>query len=101
MLSRDDSAAFQSGFLVGKVLSALTPDAMKSTANDLSRLKNLPNPASRVFNWGILSNSLKQFSFTLDGELKSLIISGDTELLADVLKDIHNHFKTKTSVNNN
>ena len=63
---------------------------------DIGRLKNLHNPATRVYNWGIIANCLKKLGFPIDSEIKSLIVSGDIELIADLLKELYNHFKAKS-----
>lgn len=76
---------------IGKIISSLTDQQV--ILGDISRLKNQHNPASRVFNWGIITNCLKQLGFRLDAEIKSLIVSGDIELISDMLKDLYNHFK--------
>jgi len=42
---------------------------------------------------------LKKLGFPIDSEIKSLIVSGDIELIADLLKELYNHFKAKSQLN--
>jgi len=55
----------------------------------LDKLKDSSTPASRLYNWNILSEAMKKMGITLDSDIKGLIVSGDTQMLAEILKDIY------------
>lgn len=96
MIENEQMKLMQNGILIGNIIKKLSDQP--SITSDIERLKNLSNPATRVYNWNIITTSLKQMNFKLDGEIKSLIISGDIELIADLLKDLFHHFKNKAFI---
>lgn len=46
-------------------------------------------PTARLFNWNVLLERLKRLGIELDADIKALIVGGDLEMIAEVLKDIY------------
>ncbi|KAL4454999.1 hypothetical protein ABPG74_006381 [Tetrahymena malaccensis] len=93
MISDEQAKLFQNGIQLGKLLTQITDNY--NVINDVARLKNLQNPSTRVYNWNIIQNCLKCIDYKLEGEIKSLIVSGDNEMLSDLLKELYKTFKLK------
>lgn len=55
----------------------------------LDKLKDSNTTASRLYNWNLLTDAMKKMGISLDSDIKSLIVAGDTQMLAEVLKDIY------------
>ena len=54
----------------------------------LDSLKELYTPAARIYNWNILTEAFKKFNVIIEPDVKSLIISGDREMLLELLKEL-------------
>lgn len=57
----------------------------------LDKLKDSSTAASRLYNWNIISDAMKKMGIELHSDIKSLIVSGDTQMLAEVIKDIYEY----------
>lgn len=44
-------------------------------------------PAARVYNWNIIQQSMNSINIPLDPEIKSLVISGDSDMINEFLKE--------------
>ena len=51
----------------------------------INTLKKVTNTSSKLYNWNIISETMEMLQMKLDPDIKSLIVAGDTALVADVL----------------
>eukprot|EP00906_Rhabdomonas_costata_P032235 RCo045424 len=49
------------------------------------------SPQARLYNWTVLAGLLDKFGFTLEPDIKTLIVAGDVEILVDMVKSVHQH----------
>ena len=64
-----------------KKLPLVTPPNMK-------QLKEMNNPAAKLYNWNIITDSLSKFGYNVEPDIKSLIIAGDVDMIAEILRDL-------------
>lgn len=57
---------------------------------EINTLKEVKTPASKLYNWKILSTALENFGLVIDSDTRSLIIAGDRDMVVDVLQQIYN-----------
>ncbi|EGR33928.1 hypothetical protein IMG5_030700 [Ichthyophthirius multifiliis] len=57
----------------------------------IDKLKDSDNPASRLYNWNLINEAMKKMGISLDQDVKSLIVAGDTQMLAEVIKDLYDY----------
>lgn len=55
-------------------------------------LKVYATPQDKLYNWNLLSDLLKSMGFTLNVEMKRLIVSGNTQMLNELLKELYDFF---------
>lgn len=56
---------------------------------EINTLKEAVTPASRLYNWKVISRSLEAFNIMIHPDTKSLIIAGDTDMVVEVLSLIY------------
>lgn len=80
------------GVKIGELLDRINTNNHCYTGSlSLDKLKDSSTLATRLYNWNILSDAMKKMGISLDKDIKSLIVSGDTQMLAEVLKDIFDY----------
>ena len=52
-------------------------------------MKNQHTPGVKLYNWNILQDAFKKMNLPLDNDIKNLIVQGDTEMINELLKDVH------------
>ena len=57
--------------------------------SNIDSLKNATTPASKLYNWNIICESLKKLNIIIDQDVKSLIVAGDLDLINEVLREIY------------
>lgn len=55
----------------------------------LDTLKEVQSAAARLYNWNILSEEFAKIGIKVDQDVKGLILSNDTEMIHELLKEIH------------
>lgn len=59
----------------------------------IETMRDLNTPAVKLHNWNVVSENLKLLDIPeIDSELKSLIVSGDIEMVNEIIKDIFDTF---------
>ena len=56
---------------------------------NLDTLKELNSPSAKIYNWNLLVQVFRNFSVTVDPDVKSLIVAGDNEMILELLKELH------------
>jgi hypothetical protein len=59
------------------------------TPPNLKQLKEMNTPGARVYNWNIIAESLSKFNYTIDKDIKDLIVAGDEDMILATLKDVY------------
>jgi len=84
------------GILFGKIViyyNKLISISDKSHKLDIEpqikNLKEINTPASKISNWNILSDVYRKLRINLDADIKSLVISGDYEMMHEILKEVY------------
>jgi len=85
-LSREAAAEFENGLRVGRLLQVL-PGA--GAGSKLNALKDLNTPVAKLYNWNQLLPSLRERGVQVDADMKVLIVAGDTDIVLDVLQQLH------------
>ncbi|EAR95077.2 hypothetical protein TTHERM_00640050 (macronuclear) [Tetrahymena thermophila SB210] len=89
-LDSNTTKQFEVGSKIGELLDKINKNNHNYTGYmSLDKLKDSNTAASRLYNWNILTDAMKKMGITLDQDIKSLIVAGDTQMLAEVLKDIY------------
>lgn len=93
-LSSPLTSSIENGTFIVKVLQTLLkkyniPNS-PSLSNSLSaqNFKQVTSPASRFYNWNMISESLKTWGFILDKETVNLIVLGDLPMINEFLKEL-------------
>ena len=93
-LDPDLSKKFENGQIFAKIIKILKKNVeMKSkipiaTPSNFAQLKDADSSAAKLYNWNIIADSLLKINFKLDNDIKSLIVSGDTDMISELLKDL-------------
>jgi hypothetical protein len=56
---------------------------------EINSLKEVKSPASKLYNWKILSAALELLGVKVDPDSRSLIVAGDRDMVIEVLKSIY------------
>jgi len=54
----------------------------------LDSMKDSLTPTAKLFNWNLIKTALDMYEIKLSDEEKSLIVAGDTQIIADLIKQI-------------
>lgn len=57
-------------------------------------MKDSITPATKVYNWNLISKALESAGIPLEEDLKSLIIAGDLQIIVETLQQIYNAVTT-------
>lgn len=80
---------FENGKIFSEIIKNIFSMENKPFPKTLDNLKDQNTPAARLYNWNVLYENMKQLGFTLDQDLKSLLVSGDVQIINEFLKDIY------------
>ena len=58
---------------------------------NIDSLKEIFSPAAKIYNWNILSLIFQKLNINVDPDEKSLIVSGDLEMIHELLKEIYSN----------
>jgi len=47
-------------------------------------------PAAKLYNWGVITKTLESIGIPVEEDVKNLIISGDLQVVSELLKQIMN-----------
>ncbi|KAM3144420.1 hypothetical protein pb186bvf_003584 [Paramecium bursaria] len=87
-LDEQQSKQFINGVKFGEILQKLFE--MKNIhVNLVDTMKNQHTPGVKLYNWNILQDAFKKMNLPLDNDIKNLIVQGDTEMINELLKDVH------------
>ena len=87
------TSSLANGALLLKILQAIiNKKSINQKLPPPIALKNHSTPSDRLYNWSLLSEVLKSLGFNLDLEVKRLIVTGDTPILNEFLKQLHQFF---------
>jgi hypothetical protein len=93
------TTSLEVGHLFLKLLQAINSSkSLNLKLPPAAALKNFSTPQDRVFNWNLLGEVLKTMGFTLEPEMKRLIVSGNTSKLNDLLRDLYAFFNAEQQV---
>lgn len=84
-LTRDASSEFETGIRIGRLLQVLPGTKPRK----LATLKDLNTPVAKLFNWNLLLPELRDRGVQVDADMKVLIVAGDTDIVIDVLRQLH------------
>lgn len=87
----DDFERFQSGQLMIpmiKHLSKVSPEPVYS----LETLKNVKGSSAKIYNWKVIFKALNQLDVKIEADSKSMIISGDKEIIVELLENIYKQY---------
>lgn len=94
---------FSTGLIFARLVTRIVKNLTKAGKINPINLSNLDNmkasstPASLTYNWNLIADILKQLNVTVDKDIKELIIGGDTEMIQDLLREIHDHYHPKSA----
>lgn len=91
-----DFSSFESGQLVIpmiKQLSIQTPDL----ASSLDLLKNVKGNSAKLYNWKVIIKALQTLGVEIDPDSKAHILSGDRDMIIDLLENIYKHYKKSST----
>ena len=94
-LTEESSKQLESGYKVGELIKFVAErisSPKKSYTVNISKIKNQLSPAAKVFNWNEIQKQLNNLDITLENDIKSLIITGDNELLTTILWDLYQKY---------
>lgn len=90
VLDEHQTSLFENGKKIGEVLCILAQEhGIESKDIHIDKFKDSSTPACRLYNWNIIGDGLKKIGIPLDADIKSLIVAGDIQLVAELLKDIY------------
>lgn len=89
-LKREAAAEFENGVRVGRLLQLLG-------GRQISNLKELNTPVAKLYNWNALLPELKARGVHVDADMKVLIVAGDSDIVLDVVKQLHVHATAQPS----
>ena len=46
-------------------------------------------PSARLYNWNVISETMKKLGINMDPDIKSQIVQGDSDMLNEYLKDLY------------
>jgi hypothetical protein len=87
--------ALYSGIKIGELLSRIDTKYQTELAASGHALKDANTPTARLYNWNVLTDRLRRIGVELDSDIKQLIVGGDLEMVAEVLRDIYQLQKQK------
>ena len=65
-------------------------------SHSLDALEHSNQPQMKLYNWNTISETLKSsFKYNLDPDTKTLIVAGDTDVLSNLLDELHNILSSK------
>ena len=94
LIDKKSTVRFENGLSFTPLLKHLNQvqnnlDRLTTPMPDINTLKKVNNPSSKLYNWNVISKTMEMLSVKLDPDIKSLIVAGDTALVADVLEQIY------------
>lgn len=88
-----NTTQLETGTLILKLIQTInTQQSLNQKLPSLSALKLHATAGDKLYNWSLLADILKGFGFILNEEMKRLIISGNTAILNDILKELFDFF---------
>ena len=94
-LDEKTSKLIQNGTIFVKLIRILKRHAQTisklplQTPPNLKQLKDTNSAGARVYNWNIIIDALGKMNYRVDGDIKTLIIAGDEDMILEVLKEVH------------
>eukprot|EP00831_Metopus_contortus_P046539 TRINITY_DN37390_c0_g1_i1.p1 TRINITY_DN37390_c0_g1~~TRINITY_DN37390_c0_g1_i1.p1 ORF type:complete len:176 (-),score=39.37 TRINITY_DN37390_c0_g1_i1:63-590(-) len=90
-LTPEASQQFRVGLKVASVIGNCVKlkAAKKPKSDKLSQVKDSASPTIRLQNWNIIREALSGLGIPISDEEKSLIISGDQQMIVELLKTIY------------
>lgn len=94
MLDPDLSGLFETGLVfpnIVKYMKRKLNDEKKfplPTPPNMKQLKDISSPAAKLYNWNIVADALSKFGYNLEPDIKSLIVAGDVDMIAELLRDL-------------
>lgn len=94
-LEADLSGMFETGLIFPKIVKFMKKKRNEEnrfplpTPPNMKQLKDMISPAARLYNWNIIADSLSAFGYHIDPDIKSLIVAGDVDMIAEVIKDLY------------
>ena len=82
ILNRPATLEFENGVRVARLLQALGSESYDT-------LKENNAPVAKLYNWNLLLPKLTQRGCDVDQDMKVLIVAGDTDIVVDLLKQLH------------
>jgi CH-like domain in sperm protein len=83
------SKNFENGRIFSEIIKHIYSLENKPFPKTLDNLKEQSTPAARLYNWNVLYENMKHLGFALDPDLKSLLVSGDVQIINEFLKEIY------------
>ena len=99
LLDESIGNSFFNGTIFSKILQKVIESSSKTSdkglvpQTNIDGLKTATNPSSKLYNWNVVCDTLRKLSIDIDQDVKSLIVSGDTDMINDILREIF--FKVK------
>uniref|UniRef100_A0A0G4GIA0 Uncharacterized protein n=1 Tax=Chromera velia CCMP2878 TaxID=1169474 RepID=A0A0G4GIA0_9ALVE len=95
-LSSHTTNAFETGIKVAELLTALFREIQKEV--EVKVVKRVSSPASKLYNWSLLAEALREhLRVDLAEDTRRLIVGGDTELISMLVSELHDIHKQWTS----
>lgn len=94
VLDEETSNLLENGLEFAKLIKRLNMiqnrlDREVTPMPEINSLSEVKSPASKLYNWKILSTALDEFGIKVDPDSRSLIIAGDREIVIEILKQIY------------
>lgn len=86
---------FENGKIFSELIKVLSPTESKTNLKQLENLKESNTAASRLYNWNILYENLKKIGVNLDQDIKALLVSGDIQIINELMKDVYDSISNK------
>lgn len=105
-LEPDLSGLFETGLVFPKIIKfvkrRINEDSRipLATPPNMKQLKDMSSPAAKLYNWNIIADSLSRFGYHIDPDIKSLIVAGDVDMIAEVLRDLFIMIQSGVNQNN-
>jgi len=94
-VSKGVVSGFESGLHFARLLKELNHFRARASGRPetplpkLDTLKEVSSAASRLYNWNILVEEYGKVGVKIDQDTKAQILSGDTEMMHELLKEVY------------